>query len=110
MNKHTLAVLALAGVVGGCSTMENPVDYATYAEQPLVQQVRDGMTKDEVLTIGGPPSSEVQNTVTAGTCNNYILNEEGKEQPYYVTFDANGRVEGKGFMTCEQHQKNKRRL
>jgi osmotically inducible lipoprotein OsmE len=90
--------------------MENPADYATYRHEPLVQDVRDGMTKDEVLTIGGPPSSEVQNTVTAGTCNNYILNVDGKEQPYYVTFTSEGRVEGKGFMTCEQHQDNKRRL
>ncbi|MBD9425921.1 osmotically-inducible lipoprotein OsmE [Pseudomonas sp. PDM15] len=110
MYKHTLAILGLAAAVTGCSTMENPADYATYRHEPLVQDVRDGMTKDEVLTIGGPPSSEVQNTVTAGTCNNYILNVDGKEQPYYVTFTSEGRVEGKGFMTCEQHQDNKRRL
>jgi len=110
MYKHTLAALAVAAATAGCSTMENPVDYATYRDEPLVQNVRDGMTKEEVLTIGGPPSAEVQNTVTAGTCNNYILNVDGNEQPYYVTFDANARVEGKGFMTCEQHQRNKRRL
>jgi osmotically inducible lipoprotein OsmE len=110
MYKYTLAALVVAAATAGCSTMENPVDYATYRDEPLVQDVRKGMTRDEVLTIGGPPSSEVQNTVTAGTCNNYILNVDGKEQPYYVTFTDQGRVEGKGFMTCEQHQNNKRRL
>ncbi|WP_252273008.1 osmotically-inducible lipoprotein OsmE [Pseudomonas subflava] len=110
MYKQTLAVLAVAAAASGCSTMENPADYVTYNDEPLVRDVRDGMTRDEVLTIGGPPSTEVENTVTPGTCNNYILNVEGKEQPYYVTFDTNGRVDGKGFMTCEDHQDNKRRL
>jgi len=32
------------------------------------------------------------------------------EQPYYVDFDLNGRVDSKGFMSCEQHQDNQRRL
>jgi len=110
MYKHTLAVLLVATATTGCSTMENPVDYATYRDEPLVRDVRRGMTRDEVLTIGGPPSSVVENSVTPGTCNNYILNVDGKEQPYYVNFDVDSRVEGKGFMTCEQNQKNKRRI
>lgn len=110
MYKHTLAVLAVAVTVTGCSTFENPTDYVTYRNEPLVDHVRDGMSKDEVLTIGGPPSSEEQNRVTPGTCNNYVLNVEGKEQPYYVSFDSNERVDSKGFMTCAQHQENKRKL
>jgi osmotically inducible lipoprotein OsmE len=110
MYKRTLAALGVVTVITGCSTVENPADYVTYRDEPLVQDIRDGMTKEQVRTLGGPPSSEVENTVTPGTCNNYILNVDGKEQPYYVTFDVNDRVEGKGFMTCEQHQKNKRRI
>ena len=110
MHKHRLAVLALLSTVAACSTMENPVDYVIYKDEPLVRDVRDGMTKNEVLTIGGPPSSQVQNSVESGTCNNYILTEDGKQQPYYVNFGSDGRVVGKGFMTCEDHQDNKRRL
>lgn len=44
MYKHTFAGLALATAVAGCSTMENPVDYVTYSKEPLVQEVRDGMS------------------------------------------------------------------
>ena len=67
MYKHSLAVLAVAAVMTGCSTIENPVDYVTFRNEPLVKQVDHGMTKEEVRTLGGPPSSEVRNSVTGGT-------------------------------------------
>ncbi|WP_061239501.1 osmotically-inducible lipoprotein OsmE [Ectopseudomonas composti] len=110
MHKHSLALLTVAAVMSGCSTFENPTDYVTFRNEPLVKQVDHGMTRDQVLTLGGPPSSEVRNSVTGGTCNNYVLNVDGVEQPYYVDFDVNGRVDSKGFMSCEQHQDNQRRL
>lgn len=111
MIKQTLSVLFVTAAISGCSTtVENPADYVTYRHEPLVKQVKDGMTKEQVLTLGGPPSSEVNNTVTPGTCNNYVLNVEGKEQPYYVSFDSNGLVNSKGFMTCKEHQVNKKNL
>ena len=109
MYKHSLAVLAVAAAVSGCSTFENPADYLTFRNEPLVKQVDHGMTQEQVRTIGGPPSSDVRNSVTGGTCNNYVLNVDGLEQPYYVDFDVNGRVDSKGFMTCEQHQGNLRK-
>ncbi|GGK00842.1 osmotically-inducible lipoprotein OsmE [Pseudomonas matsuisoli] len=103
----TASALALAALTG-CSSykVENPVDYVTYRDQPLVKQVEDGMTKQRVGEVAGPPSTEVLLTGNRGSCNNYVLNREGKEQPYYVAFDVNDRVVGKGFMTCEQHQRN----
>ena len=110
MHKHSLALLTAAAVVSGCSTFENPTDYVTFRNEPLVKQVDHGMTRDQVLTLGGPPSSEVQNSVTGGTCNNYVLNVDDVEQPYYVDFAPNDRVDSKGFMSCEQHQNNQRRL
>ncbi|WP_322977729.1 osmotically-inducible lipoprotein OsmE [Pseudomonas sp. C11] len=110
MYKRSLAVLTVAAVMSGCSTIENPVDYVTFRNEPLVKQVDHGMSKEQVLTLGGPPSSEVHNNVSGGTCNNYVLNVDGLEQPYYVDFDVNGRVDSKGFMSCAQHQDNQRRL
>lgn len=110
MYKQSLAVLALAATISGCSTLENPVDYVTFRDEPLVKQVEHGMTQEQVRTLGGPPSTQVENRFTGGTCNNYVLNVDRHEQPYYVSFDANGRVDSKGFMTCEQHQDNQRRL
>lgn len=107
MYKHILpAALALAAVTGCATKLENPTDYVTYRNEPLVKQVEDGMDRQQVLILGGPPSSEVRRVVHPGTCNNYVLNKEGHQQPYYVSFDANGRVDGKGFMTCEQHERN----
>jgi osmotically inducible lipoprotein OsmE len=74
----------------------------------LVKQVEDGMTEQQVLTIGGEPSTRVHRKVHTGTCNNYVLNKDGHQQAYYVTFGANDRVDSKGFMTCEQREANEK--
>lgn len=111
MYKQGLATACFLAALAGCSsntTVQNPVDFVTYRDQPLVKQVEKGMTRQQVLTIGGTPSTEVQRKVNAGTCNNYVLTHEGHQQPYYVNFDANGRVDTKGFMTCEQRELNER--
>lgn len=109
MLKQTFVAICALGAVAGCATKpENPVDYYTYRNEPLVKQVDDGMTRQQVLAIGGTPSSEVKRSVHPGTCNNYVLNQDGHEQVYYVSFDSAGRVDSKGFMTCEQHETNER--
>ncbi|MCY1202005.1 Osmotically-inducible putative lipoprotein OsmE [compost metagenome] len=109
MSKHPLILgCALAAVAGCASKMENPTDYYTYRNQPLVKQVDEGMTETQVRNIGGPPSSSVRRKVHAGICNNYILNQDGHQQAYHVSFDGSGRVEEKGFMTCEQREQVER--
>ncbi|MEK1907807.1 MAG: osmotically-inducible lipoprotein OsmE [Pseudomonas sp.] len=111
MYKQTLAILGVVAVVSGCATKpENPVDYVTYRDQPLVKQVEDGMTKQQVMTVAGPPSSEVSRHDTQGSCNNYVLTHDGHQQVYYVNFDSSGRVDSKGFNTCEQHEINEKAL
>ena len=65
MYKHSLAVLAVAAVMTGCSTIENPVDYVTFRNEPLVKQVDHGMTREQVRTLGGPPSSEAEHSLSA---------------------------------------------
>jgi osmotically inducible lipoprotein OsmE len=112
MFKKSLAAMFVLAAVTGCAntTAQNPVDFVTYRDQPLVKQVETGMTQTQVLTIGGTPSTRVQRKVHPGMCNNYVLNKEGHEQVYYVSFDANGRVDDKGFMTCEQHEANQRAM
>ncbi len=103
---HTRALLpALLLTLGGCAgTLENPVDYVTYREQPLVKQVEDGMSRQQVLAIGGPPSSEVKRSDAAGTSTNYELSHDAHQQLYYVSFDGRGRVDDKGFMSCAQRE------
>ncbi|MCY1390770.1 Osmotically-inducible lipoprotein E precursor [compost metagenome] len=107
MHKQTLAVLCVFTLLAGCSSKpQNPVDFVTYREEPLVKQVEDGMTMQRVIAIGGTPSAMID-MPKGGICNNYILNRDGHQQAYYVFFDESGHVASKGFMTCEQYQNNK---
>jgi osmotically inducible lipoprotein OsmE len=108
MIKQSLAAAVLATLGGCASHSENPIDYLTFRHQPLVEQVKVGMTREQVLTLGGPASSERGRSQRPGSCNDYVLNHEGKEQPYYVAFDANQRVEDKGFLTCKEMETNQR--
>lgn len=110
MYKHALAVLLASATLFGCgSRPENPVDYVTYREEPLVKQVENGMTMQRVIAIGGSPSTVID-LPHGGTCNNYVLNREGQQQAYYVRFDATGHVDAKGFKTCEQREKDDKAL
>ncbi len=108
MNMKNIAMLSAAAVLAGCAG-HNPVDRVTYRHEPLVKQIEHGMNKDQVRTLGGPPSSEFRRTAHAGSCNNYVLNRDGKEQTYYVSFNGEGRVDGKGFTTCEEIDRQQRK-
>lgn len=111
MNKPALIAVAAAGLtfLSGCAThTQNPLDRVTYRDEPLVKDVEEGMSRQQVLTVGGEPSSTVDRRMGRGTCHNYVLYREGQEQPYYVSFDSAGRVDGKGFLTCQQMEENKR--
>lgn len=104
---HSRALLLAAALASGagCATkIENPTDYLTFRNEPLVRQVKAGMSKEQVLAIGGRPSSIVQRSIHPGSCNNYILNRQGHQQAYHVSFGANGRVQHSGFMTCGQRE------
>lgn len=111
MYKFTLTTLCAAALLAGCNTTpQNPVDFVTYRNEPLVKQVQTGMTMQQVNTVAGPPSTVVAGTAGSpnGTCNNYILNRDGAQQPYYVSFDSSGHVASKGFMTCDQRKQNEK--
>lgn len=111
MCKQRLLLISLLTLVASCAIKpENPVDYLTYSHEPLVDQVKDGMSKQQVLNIGGTPSSVLKRNDTQGSCNNYVLSHDGHQQLYYVNFDRQGHVDSKGFMTCEQHQINENAL
>lgn len=109
MNK-ALSLVALAGAlaVAGCtsSQVKSPIDSFTYRNEPLVKDVEKGMTRQEVLRLGGEPSDSSPRPNRSGLCHDYILSVDGKQQPYHVTFDGNNRVDGKGFSTCSQAERN----
>ncbi|MDF0733802.1 osmotically-inducible lipoprotein OsmE [Pseudomonas entomophila] len=107
MYRKTLAILLASATLAACgSRPENPVDYVTYRDEPLVKQVEHGMTMQKVIAIGGNPSN-ASDLPHGGTCNDYILNHDGKQQPYYVRFDATGHVDAKGFKTCKQREEDR---
>jgi len=108
MYKQTLAILLASATLAACgSRPENPVDYVTYRDEPLVKQVENGMTMQKVIAIGGSPSMVIA-LPNGGPCNAYILNRDGHQQPYYVRFDATGHVDAKGFKTCKQREEDKK--
>lgn len=107
--KYTVMVLCGAALLAGCAG-NNPIDRVSYRDEPLVKDVKRGMSKEKVASIGGPPSSQYQRTAHEGSCNNYVLSREGKQQTYYVNFDAEGRVDGQGFTTCEAKDKEQGRV
>lgn len=110
MNTSTL-LLALtttaliAGCAGTSSYVRSPIDSFTYRDEPLVRQVEPGMTQQEVLRLGGQPSSVTPRATQPGLCHDYILSHEGQTQPYHVMFDGAGRVQSKGFTTCSQQER-----
>jgi osmotically inducible lipoprotein OsmE len=108
MYKKILATTCVLAAITGCSntTVQNPVDYVTYRNEPLVKQVENGMTRQQVQTLGGEPSTTIDRKVNSGTCNNYVMEKDGHKQVYHVSFNSDGRVTNKGFMTCEQREKN----
>ncbi len=111
MFKHAIYAIAPVVLLAGCSgNVQNPVDRITFRDQPLVRDVETGMSLKRVLTIGGEPSKASARGAAPGLCHDYILNHDGKQQPYYVSFDASGRVDGQGFLTCKQLDENQRNL
>ncbi|MBH3430922.1 osmotically-inducible lipoprotein OsmE [Pseudomonas alkylphenolica] len=104
MNTQSLLLVVALAAIGGC--IGNPL---IYRDQPLVAQVENGMSKRQVLELGGPPLHTTRRTEHPGTCNDYLFHHNGQSQPYLVSFDSNDRVDHKDFFTCadwEAEQKN----
>lgn len=95
MNKHLFALLIVISALGGCASNAH-----IYHDQPLVEKVETGMTKDQVQQIGGTPLSVSQRTAVLGTCSDYMLTQAGHRQPYSVSFDEAGKVDHQSFMSC----------
>ncbi|MEN5300902.1 osmotically-inducible lipoprotein OsmE [Pseudomonas sp. TWI628] len=98
MNKSTWAMWLVLAALAGCSS-----NSSLYHDQPLVAKVDTGMSKAQVLQIGGEPGAQSDRTVVPGTCFDYMLTKPGqKQQPYMVSFDQAGKVDRTSFMTCAE--------
>ncbi|EXU74060.1 osmotically-inducible lipoprotein OsmE [Erwinia papayae] len=103
MNKVTGligAAVALA-VLSGCTAYDRAESYVT---KPVVQDVKKGMTRQQVRDIAGPPSTEITMVHARGTCQTYVLGQrDGKLQTYFVSYSDNGRVMNYGFQSCKDY-------
>ena len=104
MNKHVVGFLGAAvavAMLAGCTAYDRAADQFT---QPVVKDVKKGMTRAEVMQIAGKPSSEVTMIHAKGTCQTYILGERnGKIETYFVALDDTGHVMNSGYQTCEEY-------
>ena len=97
MNTPSIALAIALSLATGCST-----NAQVFADQPLVAKVKDGMSQAQVEQIGGKPLSTSARTIEPGTCNDYLLTQADRTQHYNVSFDGNGRVDHKSFMSCAE--------
>lgn len=94
------AGLALA-VLSGCTTYHQAESYVT---QPVVKDVKKGMTREQVRQIGGRPASSITMIHARGTCDTYIIGEnKGKPLTYFVSFNDTGHVMNYGFQSCAEY-------
>ena len=72
MNKNFVGILGAAAVMAllaGCTAYDRTADQFT---QPVVKDVKKGMSRTQVQQIAGKPSSEVSMIHARGTCQTYI--------------------------------------
>lgn len=104
MKKNFAGILSAAAVLtmlAGCTAYDRTKDQFT---QPVVKDVRKGMTRQQVLELAGPPSTEINMVHARGTCQTYILGQrDGKTESYFVALDENGRVMNSGYQTCAEY-------
>ena len=101
----TGAVITLA-MLSGCTAYDRAESYVT---KSVVQDVKKGMTRQQVRDIAGPPSTEITMTHARGTCQTYVLKErDGQLQTYFVSYTDTGRVLNYGFQTCEEYDTDPR--
>ncbi|QCR36501.1 osmotically-inducible lipoprotein OsmE [Nissabacter sp. SGAir0207] len=106
MNKKTLLMAAMGAVtlLSGCTAYDRA---ASYVDEPVVSDVKVGMTRAQVRAIAGPPSTDATLVHAKGTCSTYAVKpRDGKAQTYFVSFDETGHVMNKGYQSCSDYDKD----
>lgn len=109
MNKTIAGLLSTAAVLtllAGCTAYDRTKDQFT---QPVVKDVKKGMSREQVKQIAGKPASEVTMIHARGTCQTYILGQrDGKTETYFVALDETGHVMNSGYQTCAEYDTDPR--
>ncbi|KAA9002061.1 osmotically-inducible lipoprotein OsmE [Affinibrenneria salicis] len=103
-NRLILCAAAALVILSGCTAYDRA---ASFVNEPVVKDVKTGMTKEQVRQIAGPPSTEITMVHARGTCSTYVIGQrDGKLQTYFVSFNDTGHVMNKGFQSCEEYDSN----
>lgn len=96
-----LGAAAVMAMLAGCTAVDRTKDQFT---QPVVKDVKKGMSREQVRQLAGQPSSEVSMIHARGTCQTYILGQrDGKAETYFVALDDTGHVINSGYQTCAEY-------
>ncbi len=109
MNKSLAGILGVTvalTLLAGCTAYDRTKDQFT---QPVVKDVKKGMSRQQVMQIAGKPSTEVTMVHARGTCQTYILGQrDGKVETYFVALDETGHVMNSGYQTCAEYDTDPR--
>ena len=104
MNKNVTGLMGIAmmlAMLAGCTAYDRTKDQFT---QPVVKDVKKGMSREQVHQIAGNPSSEVKMIHARGTCQTYVLGKRnGKADTYFVALDNTGHVMNSGYQSCAEY-------
>lgn len=104
MNKNLAGMLGAAAVMtllAGCTAYDRTADQF---KEPVVKDVKKGMSRAQVQQLAGKPSSEVTMIHARGTCQTYILGQrDSKTETYFVALDDTGHVINSGYQTCAEY-------
>ncbi|PWC11429.1 osmotically-inducible lipoprotein OsmE [Brenneria roseae subsp. americana] len=102
-NNRLMWCIVAAGAVflSGCSAYNKA---ESYVNEPVVKDVKVGMTKLQVHQLAGSGGMERTLVNAKGTCSDYLLkNRDGTAQNYFVSYDETGHVRNKGFQSCQAY-------
>lgn len=95
------SAVAAVTLLASCTAYDRTADQFT---QPVVKDVKKGMTRAQVRQLAGKPSSEVRMIYAHGTCQNYILrHKDGQVETYFVSLDDTGHVMNSGYQSCAEY-------
>lgn len=97
-----LAASVVMLALNGCNTYHRAESYFT---QPVVKNVKKGMTHDQVHAIAGNPATQINLTFARGTCETYVIGKGSNGTPltYFVSYGDNNRVLNYGFQSCKEY-------
>lgn len=107
-NVKSMCISAVLGVavfsLAACTAYDRAASYVT---EPVVKDVKVGMTKQQVVAIAGRPATEITMVNARGTCSTYLITgTKNVPQNYFVSYDDSGKVMNKGYQSCADYDSN----